>query len=64
LTDLFAAIGLVLVLEGCLYALFPGGVKRMMEMAQRIPDGTLRIGGLLAAVFGLFVVWLARNMLT
>jgi uncharacterized protein YjeT (DUF2065 family) len=62
--DFLAAIGLVLVLEGCLYALFPGGVKRMMAMAQHIPDGTLRIGGLLAAVVGLFVVWLARNMLT
>jgi hypothetical protein len=64
LNDLIAAVGLVLVLEGCLYALFPGGLKRMMEMAQRIPEGTLRLGGLLAAVVGLFVVWLARNMLT
>ncbi len=62
--NFLAAVGLVLVFEGCLYALFPGGVKRMMAMAQHLPEGTLRIGGLAAAVAGLFVVWLARNMLT
>jgi uncharacterized protein len=62
--DFLAAVGLVLVLEGCLYALFPSGLKRMMAMAQQVPDNVLRLGGLLAAVVGLFVVWMARNMLT
>ena len=62
--NFMAAIGLVLVIEGCLYALFPGGLKRMMAMAQQLPDNVLRMSGLAAAVVGLAVVWLAKNMLT
>ena len=33
MTELLVAFGLVLVLEGLLYALFPGGMKRTMAAA-------------------------------
>ncbi len=59
--DLWAALSLVLVVEGVLYAAAPGGMKRMMAAAQTIPDGALRAGGLAAAAFGVGLVWLVRQ---
>jgi len=59
--DFLAAIGLVLVLEGVLYALFPEGMQRMMASALELSPSMLRGGGLLAAVIGFVVVWLVRH---
>jgi uncharacterized protein len=59
--DLLVALGLVLVIEGILYAAFPGGMKSAMAQVFTLPDQVLRVAGLLAAVVGLFVVWLARG---
>jgi uncharacterized protein YjeT (DUF2065 family) len=59
--DFLAAIGLVLVLEGVLYALFPEGMKRMMVSALEMPPSILRGGGLVAAFIGFVVVWLVRH---
>lgn len=61
MSDLVVAVGLVLVIEGIVYAAFPGGLKRMMESALTMPDSTLRAGGLVAAATGLFIVWLVRG---
>ncbi|MEC7397777.1 MAG: DUF2065 domain-containing protein, partial [Pseudomonadota bacterium] len=43
-------MGLVLVVEGVIYALFPQGMQRMMMQALEMPASSLRIGGLIAAV--------------
>lgn len=59
--DFFTAVGLVLVIEGSIYALMPAAMKRMMKQAQRIPDGVLRLAGLAAAVAGLALVWWIRG---
>lgn len=59
--DFLAAIGLVLVLEGVLYALFPERMQRMMASALTMPPSMLRGGGLLAAFVGFVVVWLVRH---
>jgi len=59
--DLVAALALVLVIEGAAYALFPGGMKRMMAEVMRVPDATLRNAGLVAAVVGGGVVWLVHG---
>lgn len=61
MSDLVVAIGLVLVIEGIVYAAFPAGLKRMMASALQTPDAMLRAGGLAAAVTGLLVVWLVRG---
>ncbi|WP_371681844.1 MULTISPECIES: DUF2065 domain-containing protein [Stappiaceae] len=55
------ALGLVLVLEGVLYALVPGGMKAIMRSALETPDQTLRLTGLIAAVIGVFLVWIIRG---
>ena len=61
MSDLVVALGLVLVIEGAVYALFPDGMKRVMSQAIEIPAPTLRAMGLGAAVLGLLVVWLVRG---
>ncbi|MEK7819621.1 MAG: DUF2065 domain-containing protein [Pseudomonadota bacterium] len=59
--DLLAAFGLAVAIEGALYALFPDGMRRMMERALALPPEMIRAGGLAAAVFGVILVWLARG---
>lgn len=59
--DFIAATGLVLVIEGVLYALFPAGMQRMMARALEIPPAVLRNGGVAAAVVGLGIVWAVRR---
>lgn len=58
--DLFTALALVLVIEGALYALFPTGMRRMIEQALVIPESQMRAAGLAAAVLGVALVWLIR----
>ncbi|MBM3555005.1 MAG: DUF2065 domain-containing protein [Alphaproteobacteria bacterium] len=55
------AFGLMLVMEGVLYALFPGAMKRMMARLQEQPESTLRWSGLALAVIGFALVWLVRG---
>ena len=55
------AVGLMLVLEGLLYAAFPAGMKQAIRAALDMPDATLRTVGLVAAVAGVTIVWLARG---
>ena len=59
--DFLTAIGLVLVLEGALYALFPERMQRMMEQLLAMEPAFLRKTGLAIAVTGFFVVWLMRG---
>ncbi|MBO6508114.1 MAG: DUF2065 domain-containing protein [Roseibium sp.] len=61
MSELITAIGLVLVLEGVLYALLPGGMKSVMRSALETPDQTLRTAGLVAAAIGVFLVWIVRG---
>ena len=63
MTIFITALGLVLVIEGLLYAFVPGHLKRMMAMMQTIPDDALRTGGLVAMAAGVALVWLARAVL-
>ena len=58
--DLLMALGLVLVIEGLLYALVPGHLKAMMLAMQKLSDDQLRIGGVAAMSLGVGVVWIVR----
>ncbi len=63
MTAFITALGLVLVIEGLLYAFVPGHLKKMMAMMQNIPRMRLRTGGLVAMAAGVALVWLARAVL-
>ncbi|MGQ0742695.1 MAG: DUF2065 domain-containing protein [Alphaproteobacteria bacterium] len=61
MAELLQALALVLVIEGVLYALFPGALKRIMIRALETPDGALRMAGLVACAIGVAAVWLMRS---
>jgi uncharacterized protein YjeT (DUF2065 family) len=61
MADFVTALGLLLVIEGVLYALFPQGMQRMMQMALEAPPATLRNGGLVALLAGFAIVWFVRG---
>jgi len=63
MSDLLTALGLVLVIEGLLYALAPHVARRMMSAAQEMSDDQLRLGGVVAAIVGVGVVWLIQRVL-
>lgn len=59
--DLMTGLALVLVVEGVLYALFPGPMQRMIVQALAMTESQLRAAGLAAAVLGVAAVWLVRG---
>ncbi len=59
--DLGTALGLVLVIEGALYTLFPGSMRRVVMQMLTVPAPLLRAVGLAAACIGVIVVWLIRR---
>ena len=61
MNDFLAALGLVFVIEGLIFAALPGQAKRAMMSVLQTPDGSLRAIGLAAAVIGVILVWLARG---
>jgi uncharacterized protein YjeT (DUF2065 family) len=62
MTDFLAALGLVFVIEGLVFAAFPGLAKKAVAVMLETPEQGLRIVGLLSAIFGLAVIWLVRGM--
>ena len=61
MSDFLAALGLVFVIEGLIFAAFPGQAKRAMMSVLETPDATLRLIGLASALIGVIVVWLVRG---
>ena len=61
MSDLIVALGLVLVIEGVIYGGLPHLAKRLAAEVLSIPDSTLRIAGIGAAVLGLVIVWAVRG---
>jgi uncharacterized protein YjeT (DUF2065 family) len=59
--DFIVAIGLVLVLEGLLFAALPGAAKQAMANVLETPDSILRAVGIASAVIGIVVIWLVRG---
>jgi len=55
-TTLWAALCLVLVLEGLLLFAAPGGWKRMVEQARQLDERSLRMIGLGMIVVGLIAL--------
>jgi len=61
MSDLWAALGLVLVIEGALYALFPEKMLGMLEQLRSVPPAALRATGVVAVALGWLIVWLVRG---
>ena len=61
MSDFLVALGLVFVIEGLIFAAFPGSAKQAMAAVLETPDNVLRIVGIVSAVVGLVLVWLVRG---
>ena len=58
---LITALGLVLVLEGLVYAIFPRQMKAMLKSIIEYSDNTLVWIGISTALSGLFLIWIVRT---
>jgi hypothetical protein len=59
--ELIIAFGLLLFIEGILYALFPAKMKNMLKKIDTIKENQLRTGGLIFAIIGFLIVWYFKN---
>ena len=59
--ELIIAIGLLLFIEGILYALFPSKMKNILKKMETIKDAQLRTGGIIFAIVGFFIVYFVKN---
>jgi len=59
--ELIIAIGLLLFIEGILYALFPSKMKNMLKTIEKQPVNQLRVGGFLFTVIGFIIVWYNKS---
>lgn len=61
LVELISALGLVLAIEGVLYAAFPGFMRRMLASLSAQPEQGLRFAGLISLMAGVLIVWMVRG---
>ncbi|MDX8397804.1 MAG: DUF2065 domain-containing protein [Mariprofundaceae bacterium] len=59
--DLWVALGLVILIEGALYALFPNQMIEMMRKLPEIPPAALRVMGIVAVGLGWLVIRVVRG---
>lgn len=55
---MWMALALVLVLEGLMPAINPGGWRRMFEQLLQLDDQKIRMLGLISMTAGLVLLWL------
>jgi len=60
-SEIAIALALVLVIEGVLYALFPGFMLRMLAQVSSLSQQSLRTSGLISAIVGVLLVWLLKK---
>ena len=59
--DLIIAFGLLLFIEGILYALFPSKMKNMLKKIDMLKISQIRSSGLIFAIIGFAIVWYFKN---
>ena len=61
--DFLAALALLFVIEGLLFAAFPNATRRAMLEAAHTPDGMVRKIGIACAIAGVTLLFIVRRML-
>jgi uncharacterized protein YjeT (DUF2065 family) len=59
--DLLAAVALVLVFEGVMPFLNPGGLRQTLARIAELPDRSLRIAGLVSMTAGAILLYVVRH---
>jgi uncharacterized protein YjeT (DUF2065 family) len=57
---LWAALALVLVIEGLMPAVNPGGWRRLFERMLQLDDQQVRLAGLFSMAAGLILLWISQ----
>ena len=61
MNDLIVAFGLVMVIEGLLWAAAPQLGLKLLAAAAQMPEQTLRTAGAVAVAAGFVIVWVWRG---
>lgn len=61
LSDIWAALALVLVIEGLLPALSPGTYRKMMQALAQMDERSIRITGLASMIAGALFLYLVKH---
>ena len=59
---LLLAAGLVLAVEGLVFALMPGRLDAIVKAIAEMPHETRRLVGLIALGLGVVLIWIARTI--
>ncbi len=59
MNNIWAALALVLVIEGLLPFISPGAWRRLFEQVLKLHDGQIRFYGIASILAGLVLLWLA-----
>jgi uncharacterized protein YjeT (DUF2065 family) len=59
--DFWAAVALLLTIEGILPFLNPAGLRRALTVMSEMSDAQLRIGGGVSMSLGLLLLYFVRN---
>ena len=59
---LFLAIGLVLIVEGLVYALAPSLIEQLLAALRALSVEQRRLMGLVSIAFGIVLVWCAKML--
>ncbi|WP_425050075.1 DUF2065 domain-containing protein [Psychromarinibacter sp. S121] len=62
MSTLVLALGLVLCIEGLVFALAPSRIEDLLRSLAELPVETRRAIGLAALAAGVLLVWLARQL--
>ncbi len=62
MATILLAIGLVLCVEGLVFALAPSRLEDLMDALRQIPVDSRRVIGLGALALGITLVWIARSL--
>ena len=59
--DFLIGVGVLLVIEGLMFAASPTWMRKAMKSALATPDNILRAVGIGSAVVGLLLIWAVRR---
>lgn len=62
MSTILLALGLVLCIEGLVFALAPSRLEELLEILRNMPIETRRLIGLSALAVGVVLVWLAKSL--
>ena len=61
LTLLGIGVGLMLVIEGLVYAAVPGLAQRVLEAMSALGETQVRVAGIVSMALGVALIWLIRG---